>query len=385
MAAVYSPKLLKARIEAIELPSKEKILPQAVCEKQIKTRRFAMPIYIEKFATAAVAVALAVFIGLQGIWLLNSKKDTRLLICADDNYNEGYLGDNWHLAITPDEEPVEKYLSNELSEKLQEYSGQDVLFRVIATRFEKDVTESQMSEFFNEIGAKNITNTIAESDIIKRDDCDEIIMEVTAEMIGKIAAKKQCLLILAPPKRVEGYNKKITDTLTERISKMDDKQIIEVAVVLTIDVKNNYAYKQAINANPQYNSEYIKSLDSFEYMEEYINSFGEKMYTTKSYDNAVRLLVESVIKRNGLNNKVVDYKKLPQNGCTEVKISYYSKNKANKGFKDALEYTIAGFNAVLTKSEILALTKDADVKAIYAAESRSNFTKDIWITPVYSQ
>ena len=313
MAAVYSPKLLKARIEAIELPSKEKILPQAVCEKQIKTRRFAMPIYIKKFATAAVAVVLAVFISLQGIWMLNSKKDNRLLICDYDNYNESFFGDNWIHSMESGDEPTVNYISNNLSEKLREYEGQDVLFRVRVGALKYGDSLSGLMDFFNEIGAKNITRASDESDIVDGDLENDVIMEVTAEMIRKIADKKQCRLSLAPVKRVEGYNKKITDTLTERISKMDDKQTIEVAVVLTIDVKNNYAYKQAINANPQYNSEYIKSLDSFEYMEEYINSFGEKMYTTKSYDNAVRLLVESVIKRNGLNNKVVDYKKLPQN------------------------------------------------------------------------
>ena len=130
MKSLYSPKLLKARIEAIELPSKEKTLPQAVCEKQIKTRRFAMPIYIKKFATAAVAVALAVFIGLQGIWLLT--KNTVTPLEPENKKPVVYAHKIEHFSYWHNNELYEDaFVSEILKERLKQYEGQDVLFRVI--------------------------------------------------------------------------------------------------------------------------------------------------------------------------------------------------------------------------------------------------------------
>lgn len=373
MKSLYSPKLLKARIEAIELPSKEKTLPHAACEKQIKTRRFAMPIYFKKFATAAVAVALAVVIGLQGIWLLNSKKDNRLLICTDDNYNESYFVDEWISSETPGDESTVKYISNDLTEKLQEYAGQDVLFRVRVGALKHGDSLSDLLDFFNKIGAKNITKASDESDIVSGDLENDIIMEVTAEMIRKIADKKQCRLSLAPVKRVDGYDKKITDTLTDRLEKTNETDTIEVAVVLTVDVNNYYAYKQGICTNFAYNSEHVKDLSVYDFLESY-EANGHVWYHYKSYDTFITSLVKSVIERNNLDSKIISNSELPVSGCETAFEIYSKKVSARKAFENSRVATIAGFNAALTKAEILALTKDSDVKAIYAAERRDEFT-----------
>ena len=373
MKSLYSPKLLKARIEQIELPPKEKVLPQGTTENKKETRLFALPIYIKKFATVAVAAVLAVVIGLLGIWLLNSKKDNRILICADDNYNESYFGDGWISSETPWDESTVKYISNDLTEKLQEYAGQDVLFRVRVGALKHGDGLSDLLDFFNKIGSKNITKASDESDIVSGDLENDIIMEVTAEMIRKIADKKQCRLSLAPAKRVDGYDKKITDTLTDRLEKMSETDTIEVAVVLTIDVRNYYAYKQGIYANPDYNSEYVKELSVYDFLESY-EAKGHVWYHYKSYDTFVTSLVKSVIKKNNLGSKIIISSELPVSGCETAFGTHSGKVSARKDFENSRVATIAGFNAALTKAEILALTKDADVKAIYAAERRDEFT-----------
>ena len=89
MKSLYSPKLLKARIEQIELPPKEKVLPQGVTPNKETNRKIVLPIYIKKIVPAAVAAVLAVVIGLQGAWYLvgKNKQVKMLIICDDDNYN----------------------------------------------------------------------------------------------------------------------------------------------------------------------------------------------------------------------------------------------------------------------------------------------------------
>ena len=116
-------------------------------------------------------------------------------------------------------------------------------------------------------------------------------------MIQKIADKKQCRLSLAPVKRVDGYDKKITDTLTARLEKMNETDTIEVAVVLTVDVNNYYAYKQGICTNFDYNSEYVKDLVVHDFLESY-EAKGHVWYHYKSYDTFITSLVKSVIERN---------------------------------------------------------------------------------------
>ncbi len=437
MAAVYSPKLLKARIEGIELPSKEKILPHAACEKQIKTRRFAMPIYIKKFATAVVAVVLSVFIGLQGVWILTNNTVTPLepenkkpVVYAHKIDSFSYFQDG---SVYDD-----AFVSEILKERLKQYEGQDVLFRVIVgfpylKKYEegfvtsaglakqiqenlawaeelsakiekindrlhppeKGLTQQEIEElrreredleeerkarwdeydaltdkedeerkayraanlakekdFLKQIGATAIKSFDAHSEFPDYALISGYIMELTAEQINQMIERGTFNIRMAPPERTGQYDKKITDTLSFYLEQMLENETMEIAAVCAVDKNNYYAYKQGLTSNFSYNAEFYK-----EWAKEISND--KKWWIP--FNASVEEYVSDIIKRNDIEDDRIISGDLPKNGVGEViyphAVSY-------------LEDTVAGFNARLTKEQILKLVKDGDVKAIYAVVNK---------------
>ena len=139
---------------------------------------------------------------------------------------------------------------------------------------------------------------------------------------------------------------------------MSENEKIEVAVVCAVDKNNYYAYKQGMTSNTLYNEEYYK-----EWAKEIAND--KKWWIP--YNASVEEYVSDIVKRNGIEDNRIISDDLPKNGVGEViyphAVSY-------------LEDTVAGFNAHLTKEQILKLVKDGDVKAIYFVEKSAQFLSD---------
>lgn len=443
MKSLYSPKLLKARIEQIELPPKEKMLPQGVAPNKETTRKIVLPIYIKKFVPAAVAAVLAVVIGLQGAWLLAD--NTLTPVEPENKKTVIYAHTIERFSEFANHEMYEDaFVSEILKEQLKQYEGQDVLFRVIVgfpylekyeegfktsdalakqieekvasieetlTKIEKindrlyppekGLTQQEIEElrwekkelekekksrvdeydaltdkeaeekkayraanlqkekdFLKQIGAIEIKKFESHSEIPKYARMSGSIMELTAEQINKIIERGTFNIYMAPPERTGKYDKKITDSLSFYLEQMSENEKIEVAVVCAVDKNNYYAYKQGLTSNFSYNAEFYK-----EWAKEISND--KKWWIP--FNASVEEYVSDIIKRNGIEDNRIISDDLPKNGVGEViyphAVSY-------------LEDTVAGFNAHLTKEQILKLVKDGDVKAIYFVEKSAQFLSD---------
>ena len=161
-------------------------------------------------------------------------------------------------------------------------------------------------------------------------------MEITADMVDKILERCIVDLDLAPPQRIDGYSDKISDTLTTKLAKMNDTDTLEIAAVTVYDEGNFYAFRQYIIANTIYNSQYFK---------ETIVPDTE-MITAREVEKHV----EKIVKRLGLTEKRVE---------AQLNEEPDKENIPND--------VSVGFNAVLTKAEILKLAEDSEIKVIYVA------------------
>ncbi len=255
-------------------------------------------------------------------------------------------------------------ISEDLQEKLEEYSGQEVWFRVIASFtnmayysslyddsgeddlkiFVENFTKSEL-EYASSIGAMNIVETEnTQSDFPG----NRHYMEVTADMLNQIFARKTMSFDIAPPTRVGGYSVKISDTLTDSLSKMKDSDVIEVAAVNVYDNYNYYACNQNIGVNFLYNNSLFT-----------VFSKGYDM-TYSECDTLLEQTVVDILKRNNILEKRVVSDDLPEIGFGEVLYPH----------AESLEDIPVGFNAVLTKAEVLKLAEDPEIKVIYLAPQK---------------
>ncbi len=199
------------------------------------------------------------------------------------------------------------------------------------------------------IGAQNIIeNPNTTSDALS----GAIMMEITAQMLEMIVERGTAFRIhLAPPDRVEGYNDKISDYLTNKLSTMDNDDTTEVICVTVADRYNCYAGEQ-----------YPSSAD---FKQELYKEIPKNNMDEKEYEGVLEKYIVDIIKRNNILEKRVidkvvltpDYPqpepRIPKNGSTCL-----AHDLSKAGYK-------VGFNANLSKAEILALANDADIKAIY--------------------
>ena len=258
--------------------------------------------------------------------------------------------------------PKGTHITDELRYLMYKNEGQDVWFRVFYSftdqqgyykkydaeneefsddEFSKFMTafEQQELDFATSIGAKNISKKVSS------DYPETCTMEVTADMINKIFERGNMSFDIAHPARIEGYSKKTSDTLTDRLSKMSDTDAIEVAAVSVYDNYNYYAYCQNIGVNFWYNNSLFK-----------VFSQGYDM-TFAECDALLEQTVVDILKRNNILEKRVVSDDLPQIGFGEVVYPHAAM----------LEDIPVGFNAVLTKTEILKLAEDEEIKVIYLA------------------
>ena len=282
--------------------------------------------------------------------------DNRTIIAK----NKTAVLSQYAMGVSSGAPPGGTYISSDLKEIMSEYEGQDVWFRVFfeftnlygmyalydETRekyidyndFRATFIESEIN-YAKEIGALNIVREMS-SDAPKK-----YAMEVTADMINKIFERGNMSFDIAHPARIEGYSKKTSDTLTDRLSKMSDTDAIEVAAVSVYDNYNYYAYCQNIGVNFWYNNSLFK-----------VFSQGYDM-TFAECDALLEQTVVDILKRNNILEKRVVSDDLPQIGFGEVVYPHAAM----------LEDIPVGFNAVLTKTEILKLAEDEEIKVIYLA------------------
>ena len=259
----------------------------------------------------------------------------------------------WNLYTTPEDvirERMEK--QKDLSAKLQKLYGKITeIEQADRANFQNEQIQKKL-DIARNLGALNIINAKESSDCYFLTSTH--IMEVTADMINQLVDSGYFKFALAPPARLDGYSDKISDSLTVKLSTMGDTDTIEVVVVAVADNYNSFAVSQKIPANRDYNSKYNKTLTK---PKDYIGYTIDLINLTNDY-------IDDIVNRNGLATKRVAKENLPKLS-PEI---YVGKKEF---------YAVAGFNAVLTKAEILSLANDPDVKVIYLTKNEDFTSNDV--------
>lgn len=434
MRVAFIKKQLNSGINAINIPTSKQILPAAAFIKEYPKNKNISRIYFKKFATAAAAlvVVVSVILGVNsinfnGVTPTPQPVDTRPVIYGEDNINISPLWVDGSSEVGTDSEG--ERISDKLREKMDEYAGQDVLFgvyvdfplnkkysdgftpsdqitqkkqalleqmKILSAEIEEieevayppksylsneeiEELRNMYSEFVKErsslhdqyakwselenlerrkyvnfnwkkeleyakqiVGAVNMSKKFSgHSEFYFNLFTDAYIMKLTADMINALAERGTCKIYLALPERQSGYSIKISDTLTYYLERMNETDTLEVAVVTTADASNDYAYNQGLTKKRYYNSHLTSAFPG-------VDMAGDgKIDGAADYSYAARkAYVNAIVERNGLTEKRIFV-------------------------EDAKDYDL-GFNAKLTKAEILALVNDNDIKVIYYAENTVN-------------
>ena len=238
------------------------------------------------------------------------------------------------------------YISELLSDAITKNNAKNVWYRIVVNNpgFRGVSLEEELN-YICEIGAKNISKNENSSDVPVQTSSITYFMEATEDMIVEISKRESWKIYLAPPARQIGYSDKISDSLTATLSQLDNNDMLEVAAVLIYDSSNYYALKQNIPINFVYNNELFQEF-----------SRGAGLTYTEC-DALLEQTVVDILKRNNILEKRVVSDDLPQIGFGEVVYPHAA----------VLEDIPVGFNAVLTKTEILKLAEDPEIKVIYLA------------------
>ena len=246
------------------------------------------------------------------------------------------------------------FISNSLTKALNDYKGQDVWFRLLAHfqnfseyatagRKYVDVLEEEL-QYVEQIGVMNIEKADATTPALGFYKEYLYCMEATADMIEKLLTRKCAQLTLGLPKREGNYSDKIFDTVTYKLERMGENDTAEIVAVSIYDCFDGYATIQKCT-NERHNSKYYKRLNVAE----------DKSYA--EIDELLEKHISDIVFRNGFTEKRVVTEELPQIGFGEEVYPHAAE----------LEYIPVGFNAVLTKAEILKLAEDEEIKVIYLA------------------
>ena len=213
--------------------------------------------------------------------------------------------------------------------------------------------EKRELEFAESIGAKNVSVIPEEFSNTSSTFSSGYFMELTADMITQLAARKNCKLTLGGIRRSEGYDIKISDDLTYYLDKMNDNDKIKVAVVCTLDHKGQYASLQGNAVNSVYNALLNKAWS------------GKTPFEIKNkseIDVMVEEYVTEIVSRNNLSDKRILDGSLPQNGLSKQNFDKALKYGSSFWWQDCI---VAGFNAELTKAEVIALCEDKEIKVVF--------------------
>ncbi|HAN20375.1 MAG: hypothetical protein A2Y15_08025 [Clostridiales bacterium GWF2_36_10] len=172
------------------------------------------------------------------------------------------------------------------------------------------------------------------------------IMELSEEMILTLAEHGGFAFKLAPPERVSGYERKISDSLTVLLEQAKDGDEFHVAVVSVIDERNNFMKNgRYYQCNYKYNSDLYK---------EWQNELNDELNNEN-----VRKYIDNILVRNNISDKRIYNERHADFSITMITL-------------DSIYIDSAGFEAKLTKDQIIALIADQDVKVIYSMDLIGN-------------
>jgi len=198
------------------------------------------------------------------------------------------------------------------------------------------------------VGSDNFNKKFSGHSEIHQNSLDDAyVMKLTADMINLLSERGTTDIYMALPECTGEYSKKISDTLTYYLEQMDEDDTIEIAAVSVVDSNNGYATDQNLTRNRSYNYDIYEKWN------------GKTPHEAGSYDkfnNLVENYINEIVERNGLSQKRIISDKLPEMGYG--KVIYEHAIMFPSGIN-------AGFNATLTKAEILSLVNDEEIKVLY--------------------
>ena len=203
-------------------------------------------------------------------------------------------------------------------------------------------------------GDATIRKFTEHSEIAKNSLTSTYIMELTADTINKIAERGTTDIYLALPERTGDYSKKISDTLTYSLEQMDEDDTIEIAAVSVLDNASEYALDQNLTRNEFYNRENFKSWP--------LKSPTES-FTYTEFNKIIDNYINEIMVRNNIADKRIIHDKLPWLGIE--KLPWYEDDILVMTPSESGHYITAGFNARLTKAEILSLVNEEEIKTLY--------------------
>ena len=193
------------------------------------------------------------------------------------------------------------------------------------------------------------------SEIAKYSLTNTYIMELTADTINKIAERGTTDIYLALPERTGEYSKKISDTLTYYLEQMDDDDTIEIAAVSMIDKASQYAWAQNLTRNEDtFNEENFKIWPF---------KAPSESFTYAEFNKIIDDYINEIMVRNNIADKRIIHDKLPWLGVE--KLSWYKDDILVMTPSENGHYITSGFNARLTKAEILSLVNEEEIKTLY--------------------
>lgn len=240
---------------------------------------------------------------------------------------------------------------------------------------------SKRYEYAVSINAENIIDIKESSDIPSYtiSGVQAYFMDLTKEMIDSMAAQGGYAFRLAPPARIDGYSPKLSDYITYLLDGISEEESIHVAVVLGADRHSRFAQQRNLLFNSLYNNEYFKPWQGsappkiIEYKDDVaITEDGTQAMELEEYVTFIASYVDEIVERNGLINKRIINENAPD--------AYYGKNFYEEytnpvkpgnnppDYSSFVDYFTTGFEAELTKTEILSLLDDDEVKIIYSME-----------------
>lgn len=194
--------------------------------------------------------------------------------------------------------------------------------------------------------------------------------ELSQGDIASLAARGGYLFRLAPPDRRKGYDPKIADYLTNRLDVAQEGEALRVAVVCSADRFNRFAEERGIPVNPEYRADGYRPWPEIPpVITEYsadgrpLTADGSPAISWQDYSAQIAAYVDEIVERNGLTDK-----RIVRDGRADAYIDEHTFN-SYRGDADAYLHAItAGFEAALTKEEILSLVQDEEVKAVYSMD-----------------
>ena len=246
-----------------------------------------------------------------------------------------------------------------LKTKMEEHKGEQVWFRVnIQVRVSYgliaeetlpidyiEFAKPEVLNFLKAVGAHDIKNDF--SNISEGNQSRDFEASLTEEMIEMLSNKCFQLTLAMQPRNPE-YSVVIGDVLSVKLDRMLEGDTAEIIAVCAMDRDNVYAEEQLDGINMTYNE------DRFKPHKEFANLTGAE------YNEKIDKYLSDIFIRNNIAEKIVSSDTLP--------VIKASRNRLYRQYTTQnFEGACAGFNAVLTKAEILKLAEDEEIKVIYLA------------------